>query len=175
VCLVGILLITGTSIALRADQPPKPINSDITVVYVVRHAEKVDEGRDPRLSKKGRERAETLAWMLKDAAPQAIYATSYKRTRDTVTPLSEQCKVEITTYDDVLSLSKKICSENRGKSVLVCGHSNTVPELLGAFGTPIPETILDGFDDLFIVILRHAADGAPPNATLQRLRYVATH
>ena len=64
--------------------------SESTVVYLVRHAEKVDNSRDPALSQSGLHRADLLADMLRDAGVTHLHTTDFERTRDTLRPLAEQ-------------------------------------------------------------------------------------
>ena len=60
--------------------------SESTVVYLVRHAEKVDNSRDPALSQSGLHRADLLADMLRDAGVTHLHTTDLERTRDTLRP-----------------------------------------------------------------------------------------
>ena len=73
--------------------------SDATVVYLVRHAEKVDESRDPPLSAAGLERAALLAEMLRDAGITHLHSTDLERTRDTAAPLARRLSLEVQFYD----------------------------------------------------------------------------
>ena len=57
-------------------------------VFLVRHAEKVDESEDPLLSAAGKARARALARSLRTAGVKAIYVTQYKRTGLTAAPLA---------------------------------------------------------------------------------------
>ncbi len=145
-------------------------------VFVVRHAEKISES-DERLTDAGRERARRLAEMLGRAGIRAIYATDTERARDTATPLSEALKIPITTYDvgkgmakrapDAAEFAQRLRREHPDGSVLVVGHSNTVPAILKALGVQDDITIAnDQYDNLFIVV-----PGAASASTLVRLRY----
>lgn len=120
-------------------------NTD-TVVYLVRHAEKVtgeNVGRNPDLTDAGKARAQLLAKMLADKNITRIHSSDYVRTRDTAKPLAELNGLEIEIYDpsDLEFLAAKI--ETAGGSHLVVGHSNTIPEtvvaLSGDGGAPIEE------------------------------------
>src|SRR5437773_8048647 len=64
----------------------------VTTVIVVRHAEKNIEpaNPDPDLSPAGQARAQELARMFGDAGVNAIYATQFKRTQQTVKPLGDR-------------------------------------------------------------------------------------
>src|SRR5690606_41486340 len=64
-----------------------------TVIFIVRHAEtEAGTDPDPNLSVDGRERAARLARMLGQAqpvrGPEAIFASEYRRTHQSVTALS---------------------------------------------------------------------------------------
>ncbi|MEQ1604418.1 MAG: phosphoglycerate mutase family protein [Pyrinomonadaceae bacterium] len=107
--------------------------TDKTIV-LVRHAEKMppvdtDKG-DPDLSAEGRQRAERLAKVLKKYKPHEIFATDYKRTKQTVEPIAKNRKKEIQTYDPTkqADLVAKIMP-TKTDHYLIVGHSNTIPAL----------------------------------------------
>jgi len=138
-------------------------------IFVVRHAEKMDDSKDPALSAAGKERAERLAGMLKDADVSAIYSTSFRRTMETAEPLARARHLTVTSYDpsDSTKFLARLRAEHPDDAVLVVGHSNTVPELLRAAGLASPIEIQDSeYTNLFVVI---PLDGRP--ATVLRLRY----
>ncbi|MBN8650467.1 MAG: histidine phosphatase family protein [Cytophagales bacterium] len=103
----------------------------ITTVILVRHAEKgTDDPKDPELSEAGKQRAQHLAQVLKEIKVDAIYSTPYKRTRNTVTPLAEAKGVSVLNYNP----SKKeeidqMLQKFAGGTIVIAGHSNTVPDL----------------------------------------------
>jgi broad specificity phosphatase PhoE len=73
----------------------------VTTVILVRHAEKKLEpnNQDPDLAPEGVERAHEIARVFVDAGVNAIYATQYKRTQQTVKPLSDRTGVAVTLLD----------------------------------------------------------------------------
>lgn len=112
--------------------------SKTTTIILVRHAEKevVTNGdkalqADPPLSAEGKTRAENLITALKDHTPNAIFSSNYERTRATVTPLAVKNGIVIQYYDprnqQVLAEKLKTLT---GQTIVVCGHSNTVPGLV---------------------------------------------
>jgi broad specificity phosphatase PhoE len=130
-----------------------------TAVFVVRHAEKVDESKDPLLSAKGQARAQALARQLAAAAVKAIYVTEYKRTGLTAAPLAAALGLTpiVVRAGDTPGLVEKIRKDNPADVVLVVGHSNTLPDILKRFGHPDPVEIADDeYDSLFVVVPRAA-------------------
>ena len=143
-----------------------------TVVYIVRHAEKTGEQRDADLSATGRVRAEVLAWMLRDVHLDAVLSTDVPRTLSTVKPTATAKGLVVSKYKPKTGeLTRRIRNEYGGKTVLVCGHSNTIPNVLKELGVGIEEDILGGYDDLFVVVLGTNAGGGNAVITHQRLRY----
>tara|TARA_R110000796_G_scaffold252627_1_gene388996 strand:- start:82193 stop:82696 length:504 start_codon:yes stop_codon:yes gene_type:complete len=102
-----------------------------TTFILVRHAEKgTDDPRNPSLNAEGKLRAEKLLNMLSDVEIGAIYSSPYKRTKETVTPLSAKLGLEIQEYNPSKnSFADEALKSYQGKTVLVSGHSNTVPGL----------------------------------------------
>ncbi|HLT43756.1 MAG TPA: histidine phosphatase family protein [Luteimonas sp.] len=103
---------------------------------VVRHAEKATAADDdPGLAPAGRERAARLARMFEDANLVAVYATGYRRTRDTVQPAARRHALEPQTYDARVAagaFAAQLAARHRTGTVLVAGHSNTVPDIVAA-------------------------------------------
>ena len=128
----------------------------LTTIILIRHAEKnVEPGNaDPNLSPAGEVRAQELVRMFGDTGIGAIYATQYKRTQQTVKPLSDKLGIPITQVDakNTAEVIRQIRSRHNGEVVFVSGHNNTVPEMIAALGGPhlpiIPET---EFDNLYVV------------------------
>src|SRR3546814_11474619 len=80
------LLILTCALALAACAAI-PVFSPVATYVVVRHAEKVDDAsRDPSLTDAGRARAHALAELLRSRDVVAVYATDFRRPRDTAEP-----------------------------------------------------------------------------------------
>ncbi len=128
----------------------------VTTVILIRHAEKNIEPNnpDPDLSPAGQARAQELVRMFGDTGINAIYATQYKRTQQTVKPLADKLGLPITQVNskNTADLLARIRAQNSGQVIFISGHNNTVPEIVAALGGPtypvIPET---EFDNLYIV------------------------
>jgi phosphohistidine phosphatase SixA len=138
-----------------------------TTVVVVRHAEKVDQSQDAALSEAGLRRAATLAAALRDLPVTAVYTSQFQRTQQTVAPLCQVLRLaaKVVPANDAAALASAIAA-HAGGTVVVCGHSNTVPDLLDKLGVKQAPAIADAtFDHLFVVRLDLAG------ASLLPLRY----
>jgi len=138
-------------------------------VFLVRHAEKLDESQDPPLSPAGSERAQALARHLASAGVKAIYVTQYRRTRLTAEPVATRLGLHpvVIDSDSAQELVDRIRKDHAKDVVLVVGHSGSVPRVIERLGHREPVQIgHDEYDSLFVVIPRN---GAAPG--LLRLRY----
>lgn len=162
--------VASASLFLGACGPPGTAADgveDDRIVVLVRHAEKA-AGEDPELSESGRARARTLAHVLSAWSVDAIYVSEFRRTRETATPLAELSGVTPTVVDAaaVEELADRVRS--RAGTVVVVGHSNTVPALIGALGGPVVESIPEQmYDDFFVLTL----SGPRADARLLHLKY----
>ena len=100
--------------------------------YFVRHFEK-QLGDNPSLTVTGKARAEALAAFFSDKPLNSVYSTDYNRTRETAAPVAALKSVDIQSYDphNLAGFAIKLKTQDH---VLVVGHSNTTPELLGLMG-----------------------------------------
>ena len=131
-----------------------------TTVIFVRHAEKaaVPEG-DPSLSPAGQRRAAELRRQLVDAdvvaGIDAVYSTPYRRTEETARPVAEALDLPLSSYDanDTEAVMEDIVRKHKGKIILVVGHSNTIPALIGNMGASkkVPPIAEDEYDNIYIV------------------------
>ena len=107
-----------------------------TTFVLVRHAEKADDGsRDPPLNETGRARAQSLARRLARSPLLAAYATSFKRTQQTAQPAAAMHAIAVTTYDAAEPapvFAARLRAQHDHGTVLVVGHSNTVPAIAAA-------------------------------------------
>ena len=140
----------------RARGDPGPGPQEAVVAYLVRHAEKADDGtNDPPLAIAGQIRVQTLKVLLGDVDLTHVHTTDWKRTRDTARPFAEKAAVELAVYDprELETLAAKI-KATPGRH-LVAGHSNTTPQLVAALGgdplDPIDEL---EYDRLYILVIQ---------------------
>lgn len=157
-------------VALAACKTHAPDPAPGATFVLVRHAEKAtDDPRDPVLTPEGMVRAQRLADSLRDTGLSAVYATGYRRTQQTAAPTAQGHGLEVTTYDAKQPASEfaaLLRQRHTDDSVLVVGHSNTVPDIASALcDCPVeamPETEYDR-----TITVRIAADGS---AVMERSR-----
>ncbi len=134
--------------------PRQALSQDgATVVYLVRHAEKVDDSKNPPLSAAGRERAALLANMLRDAGLTHLHSTDLERTRDTAAPVAAQLDLEIHFYDqrDLPGFAERLRA-TPGRH-LVSGHSDTTPTMVRLLGGETSDIADPEYDRLYVLTL----------------------
>lgn len=125
-----------------------------TTVYLVRHAEKkIDSGKDPALTAQGEFRAKFLAKMFEQIQLDTVYSTDTIRTRDTAQPTAKSQGLEVVLYGARDVNYPEFLASNHGKTVLVVGHSNTIPAFVNGLLDEQKYTELDEaqYDSLFVV------------------------
>lgn len=133
-----------------------------TTVIFVRHAEKAAEpADDPGLTEAGKRRAAELARQLVDAdvvpglGVDAVFSTPYRRTEETAKPVADALGLTINAYDaaDTELFIEDLVREYKGKIILVVGHSNTVPEMIGNMGASkkVPPIAENEYDNIYLV------------------------
>jgi broad specificity phosphatase PhoE len=133
-----------------------------TTIYIVRHAEKVNETDTTNLTPAGYVRAEALADTLVNRGIDFIFSTPYRRTRQTARLLATRLGLPVVDYPPkpMEAIVDRI-NRMRTKTVLVVGHSNTILEIAKGLGAkPAMTTIESGdFDNLLRVDVRHGLLG----------------
>lgn len=126
-----------------------------TTVYIVRHAEKVDDTDSTNLSPAGEQRALALADTLAQRGIDAIFSTPYRRTRQTAQPLADRLRLPVQPYQKTADIVNRV-GEMRRKTALVVGHSNTILDIARGVGAnPTKPRIESGdYDNLLVVRIR---------------------
>ena len=124
-------IITETS-EPKAEIVTPPANYHATY-YLIRHAEKVrtdPKDEDPSLDVKGMVRAKRWAAYFEPIKIDKIYVTKYVRTKQTISLIAQQKQVSPTRYDPNTVYTEEFLRQTNGKSVLIAGHSNTIPQMV---------------------------------------------
>ena len=151
---VVYIFLTSFSLILKAQ---KPLFETNTTIYVVRHAEK-DTGKNPTLTTAGFARAGDLMHKLNNKGIQTIFSTDTRRTLQTADSIKLLYNIPLIKYlGDTIGndlVNKINQNHSNGKTILVVGHSNTVPKLIRRLGVKkyTIENLGDNeFDNLFVL------------------------
>ena len=144
-------------------------------VFIIRHAEKPEEGRG--LTAAGEKRAEAyvhyFAGLRVGKEPlkfehlfAAADSKNSERPRLTIEPLSRALKLPIDQRfeaEDFARLAKDMRTQDHGRSMLICWHHGAIPGLLDELGVEPSRVLPDGEwpDKVFnwILVLRFNANG----------------
>ena len=99
-------------------------------IYLVRHAEKNSDSKNPSLTYCGKLRAKQLASLLSQTNINHVYSTHYQRTMQTAQPLANQQKIAIKNYNPKYLEQLSLKLQQQKQNTLVVGHSNTTPSLV---------------------------------------------
>jgi phosphohistidine phosphatase SixA len=172
--LLALVLAAGAARSGRQGSDGAARAAAQRTVILVRHAEKAaDDPRDPALSEAGRERARALAQLLARSGARRLVASEYRRTRETLAPLSEALGVALESFParELEALAKDLAGTPAGSTVVVAGHSNTVPALAARLGAPLagvtegaqgPALDEQEYDRLFVLTLPPAGSALAP-------------
>jgi broad specificity phosphatase PhoE len=134
-----------------------PPSARVVRVVLVRHAEKEtgESLTDPPLTPAGQQRAEALVQAVGDV--QAILSTDTSRTRQTATPVAAASGVTIELMEPMDAAKIRAVVERLdGGTLLVVGHSNTLPVLIEELcGEKVQLGDAD-YGDLFVVHMSDA-------------------
>lgn len=138
-------------------------NTQQTTFILMRHAEKVQDGsKDPALTKEGEERSIKLKGLLASQDITAVYSTPYVRTKSTVQPTAESHDLTVVEYKPMQEeFLKGLLEKHSGGTIVIVGHSNTIPNLVNELLGEEKYAQLDDSDynDLFIVTVTEIGQG----------------
>ena len=129
---------------------------------------------DPELSDAGRSRAQSLAATLKDAGDHGDLRHRVQANaadRRAACEASRDCRRRSSARRTAPGSVEKVKAATG--PVLIVGHSNTIPEIMGKLGVETPPKLADGdYDNLFIITGRRrrrssgctSADALPPSS-----------
>lgn len=152
------------------------VSTGPTLVVLVRHAERAQTpAGDVDISDIGKARAGALADALSGMKPDAIIVSSTRRTAQTAAPVAEKYGItpQVVSLDGgagahVAAVANAV-KQAKGV-VLVVGHSNTVPAIIGALGGPKLADLCEASYATFFVLQPAASGGT---ASLIRAQYGA--
>jgi len=171
---------------LGAQQPAGAAAADSkapAIVFIIRHAEKPQDEKDPNLTPQGFKRAQALPWLFLQQPgssnlprlprPAVLFAAApskhSNRPIETITPLAQALKLRInTSYEDreTTPIANEILSgKYAGKVVLVSWHHGEIPHLAKALGVDDAPKKWDDtvFDQVWML---EWVDGKPQFSTI---------
>lgn len=153
---LGLLL---TIVAMGASAAPAETQE---VIFLVRHTEQAGRGSaDPPLTEAGRQRAKTLAGVLKHAGINVIFVSKKIRAAQTGEPVAKALNVKTKVHPrkDIDGLISRLRNEHADDRVLVVSHSRHLPKLLKAFGYPVKVKIgRFEYESLFVIVLKSSGE-----------------
>jgi len=155
---IAVALLVAIASAVSTAATPVQPN-----IYVMRHLHTPAGVSDPDLTAEGMKFATAVDdWFRRDP-PNAIYVSSTKRAQQTAAPLAARLKLTPHIYDprDTPGLIAAVATENG--TVLIVGHSNTVPDIVEKLGGERPADLThEDFGDVWHI--------AGPEKTTTRVR-----
>lgn len=142
-----------------------------TTLILSRHAEK-GVGDNPDLTKEGKIRAKALTKLKHLYSISQVYSTNTKRTVATAEPIAKEMNLKVNTtfggkqFEDILA---DIAKNHAGRTVLVVGHSDTVPEFLNFLtkSKAFKELDINDYTNLFVIQYE-----SPGQAQIHRYRQI---
>ena len=151
-----LLVVLALGLMGAAPSPAAPS----TVVLLVRHAERAPGSGDVPISDAGQARAAALADVGKVAGVSAIITTQFQRTQQTAAPLAIALGLTPVVVGTGAEAAKHVADvaaavrAQAGKTVLVVGHSNTIPAIIAALGGPrFKDYCEPEYDNLVVMVL----------------------
>jgi phosphohistidine phosphatase SixA len=156
--ILGFMLLSVAVFPLWAQE------SVPTTLIMVRHAEEDRSKEEIPLTDAGRKRAVELASVLRQVKIDAVFSTKLIRARATAAPTAEEKGLAIQIYDykdytELPAVVDGILEKNKGKTVLIAGHSDDVPLMVNimrkefAPGKGMPPMGKAVYDNLYVVIM----------------------
>jgi 2,3-bisphosphoglycerate-dependent phosphoglycerate mutase len=126
-----------------------------TQYYFIRHAEKGDSSKNPDLSEKGLERAQEWKTLFSEINFDAVYSTDFNRTLQTIQPIVAGNNKLLKIYNPKMIDIEAFKKETHGKTILIVGHSNTIPNMVNQIIKENKYTNIEEnqFGNLYIVTL----------------------
>ena len=142
-----IALLLATIGCTTVDQPSSRPN-----IYVMRHLHTPEGATDPDLTEEGRRYARLLVEKLRRDPPDVIYVSRTNRAEQTAGPLAAHLQLTPKIYNpaDTPGLVASVLQEPG--TILIVGHSNTVPEIIDRLGGQRPPPLVHAnFGDIWHV------------------------
>ncbi len=146
--LLPMLLLLALSACLIVP-PQEPAGPSF---YVMRHLHATPGTSDPELTEEGQRQSRLLPGFFELDKPAAIYVSNTRRAQQTAAPLAQSLGLTPKLYDPANTPGLVLAVQAEQGSILIVGHSNTVPDIVAALGGARPPAIAhDQFGDIWHV------------------------
>jgi broad specificity phosphatase PhoE len=122
-------------------------------LYIVRHAEKLDNSPYSVLSPLGHQRAAVLRDSLLSKKINLIFATQFQRTQETAQPLATALNKPLLIYrNNAIDSIVSVLKQNKSKNVLLVAHSGNIPSIIeGLTGEKVKAIDENEYDNFYII------------------------
>lgn len=147
---------TLISVLLLLVYQQNTIQSETTTIYFIRHAEKADSSPNPELSEDGIKRSVRWTKFFEKIPIDVFYTTLTQRTQMTCSTIATSKQKHTLFYDHSKLTIQEIIAKHSGKTILVVGHSNTIPKQINAFlGEEVyPQIDENEFGNLYTITVK---------------------
>lgn len=121
------------SLQVQEEGKTEPQKVQQATYYLIRHAEKEvkdPKNQDPGLNIEGMIRSNAWADYFGPIRIDEIYHTRYIRTKQTISLTAQRKAIAPIRYEPNTIYSEEFLNKTNGKTVLIVGHSNTIPKLV---------------------------------------------
>lgn len=127
-----------------------------TTIYLIRHAEKADSSQNPELSEDGIKRSVRWTKLFEKTPIDIFYTTLTRRTQMTGSTIATSKQKDMIFYDLSKFSLKETIEKHPGKTILIVGHSNTIPKQINDFlGEEIYQKIDENeFGNLYTITIK---------------------
>jgi len=135
--ILGLLIVVIAIVSISEAAFSQTCSNPKGKVYILRHADKFDDKKTPNKYRpiscpKGCEMAKNLVDEFNNIDLSAIYTTDYMRTKQTALPLAKSKNIEpkVIEKHKTPELLNKICENQNNQTIMIVGHSTTIPTIL---------------------------------------------
>ncbi len=142
----------------------------LTTILLIRYADK--SFNQDQLSIMGQARAQELVHVAAKSGVKAIFATSTRRSQQTVQPLATYLQLTPVTYNasDYNNL-RTLVFHHAGETVLIVAHIDTMQPIIETFGGDSHKLQLTGDEDDNLCVITVYGSGADKKASVVNLQY----
>jgi len=130
--------------------------SETTTIYLIRHAEKADSSQNPELSEDGIKRSVRWTKLFEKTTIDIFFTSLTRRAQMTASTIATSKQKDMVFYDFSKFSLKETIEKYPGKTILIVGHSNTIPKQINDFlGEEVyPQIDENEFGNLYTIVIK---------------------